>query len=324
MTLELLFKVQHINAVILFLLHVLCGIWDDEVMMIGECSAYLLAYCSILEWVSSWESCGDWDSLKMNGVMEMNEIRRAHTTSLKQRNSQAHADTLTNKHPNGPSQHHLGKKSDDPRKRKKGEQDDLRSSWIVFDSLCWEQQLNASWMLQRGEEGDSKNTVGECFGCMLSQWIRQADRQHAVQSWLSCCWDVGGGKWGGKWGKEVWFKCIPVWRQGLVSGGVDTHSYCSGHMLMRVTGLQEKRREGGREGGRGIRYHKTFHFRIKLSGSETKTQQAQEEVAGRVCPNVEWLDSTVTNSSSICDSDYPLWISLKPESKCMWLRKRVG
>lgn len=40
----------------------------------------------------------------------------------------------------------------------------------------------------------------------------------------------------------MWLKGIPVWRRGgggggVVAGGVDTHSYCSGHMLMRVTGL---------------------------------------------------------------------------------------
>lgn len=36
--------------------------------------------------------------------------------------------------------------------------------------------------------------------------------------------------------KEVALIGIPVWRRG-VAGGTDTHSYCSGHMLMRVTGL---------------------------------------------------------------------------------------
>lgn len=63
----------------------------------------------------------------MNGVMEMNEIQHAHTTSLTQRDSQAHAHarsvahththTHTGTQPNGPSQHHLENKSDDPRKR---------------------------------------------------------------------------------------------------------------------------------------------------------------------------------------------------------------
>lgn len=46
--------------------------------MAEELEAYLLAYCSILEWVSSWESWGDWDSLEMNELMEMNNILHAH------------------------------------------------------------------------------------------------------------------------------------------------------------------------------------------------------------------------------------------------------
>lgn len=69
--------------------------------------------------------------------------------------------------------------------REIGEQDDLRSGWMVFDSRCWDEQLNASRMLQRGEEGDGEETEGEGFiflGCMFSQWMRQAGRQHAVQS----------------------------------------------------------------------------------------------------------------------------------------------
>lgn len=65
---------------------------------------------------------------------------------------------------------------------------------MFFDSLCLDEQLNASWMLQRREEGDGKKTVGECFGCMLGQWLRQAGRQHAVQSWLSCFLEVRGGE----------------------------------------------------------------------------------------------------------------------------------
>lgn len=47
----------------------------------------------------------------------------------------------------------------------------------------------------------------------------------------------GGGK-GREGGREVLSEAIPVWRREVAGGGgVDTHSYCSGHMLMRVTGL---------------------------------------------------------------------------------------
>lgn len=45
---------------------------------------------------------------------------------------------------------------------------------------------------------------------------------------------------------EVSSEYIPLWRRGVVAAGVDTHSYSSGHMLMRVTGLEEKWKEGGR------------------------------------------------------------------------------
>lgn len=46
------------------------------------------------------------------------------------------------------------------------------------------------------------------------------------------------------------------------AGRADTHSYCSGHMLMRVTGLQEKRTEGGRDGRGGEeRHHRKSIFR---------------------------------------------------------------
>lgn len=56
---------------------------------------------------------------------------------------------------------------------------------------------------------------------------------------------------------------------GRRAGGTDTHSYCSGHMLMRVTGLEENR--GGREGGKG---GGDIEGQIL---SRVKTQQAQEE-----------------------------------------------
>lgn len=82
----------------------------------------------------------------------------------------------------------------------------------------------------------------------------------------------------------MWFKGIPVCRQGLVAGSVDTHSYCSGHMLMRVTGLQEKRREGGRERGRGVRYHKTFQGQSH-SAVQNKNKVQEESTS----PNAEWL-----------------------------------
>ncbi len=90
-------------------------------------------------------------------------------------------------------------------------------------------------------------------------------------------------------------KGIPVWRPGAVAGGVDTHSYCSGHMLMRVTGLYENRGEGGREGGKeggGVNVPQNISASKPLSESETKTQQVEEDVEGKVCPAAEWLDST--------------------------------
>lgn len=57
-----------------------------------------------------------------------------------------------------------------------GEQDDLRSRWMDFDSHCWDGQLNASRMLQRGGGGDGEETVGE-FVWLHVQPVDQADRQ---------------------------------------------------------------------------------------------------------------------------------------------------
>lgn len=56
----------------------------------------------------------------------------------------------------------------------------------------------------------------------------------------------------------VLLKLHSVWRRG-----VDTHSYCSGHMLMRVTGLQENR---GKDGGGELRYHTTLNNNQTLQG----------------------------------------------------------
>lgn len=127
----------------------------------------------------------------MNGVMEMN----AHTISLTQRNSQAHAHALTHKRPNGPSQHHLENKSDDPRKRKK-------ESRMIYGVVGW--FLTASAGMSNGilvgcYREEKKVTVGRQWvsvlvACSASGSGRQAGRQHAVQSWLSWCMDLRGGE----------------------------------------------------------------------------------------------------------------------------------
>lgn len=54
---------------------------------------------------------------------------------------------------------------------------------------------------------------------------------------MLCGW--GGGGVGGRGGKVWW-------------SGVYTHSYCSGHMLIRVTGLQEKHTGRSGVGGTGM------------------------------------------------------------------------
>ena len=178
-----------------------CGVGENEMMTWG-CSAYLLAYCSILEWVSSWESWGDWDSLEMNGVMEMNEIQHAHTTSLTQGDSMAHARTHTHTHTHNLmalSQHHLENKSDDPRKRNRRARwstERLDGVWqplLGWASECYSEALERR---RRWRWGDSGWVFLFFFGRVHDQPADQADvqagRQHAVWSRLNWSEDYRG------------------------------------------------------------------------------------------------------------------------------------
>lgn len=63
------------------------------------------------------------------------------------------------------------------------------------------------------------------------QSVDQANRQAGNMQGGHVYAGVG---WAGTGGGGV--KLHSVWRRDD-AGGIDTHSYCSGHMLMRVTGL---------------------------------------------------------------------------------------
>lgn len=84
-----------------------CATGIDE-MLTGDCRAYLLAYCSILEWVSSWESWGVWDSLEnewSNG--DGWDSACSHGLVKTENHEHMHTQAFTHSQPNGPTQLHL-------------------------------------------------------------------------------------------------------------------------------------------------------------------------------------------------------------------------
>lgn len=92
----------------------------------------------------------------------------------------------------------------------------------------------------REEEVTARRKWVSCFfpvACSTSGSGRRVGRKHAVQSWFSWIENFKGEVSEERREQKVSLKSIPVRRRGVVAGGVDTHSYCSGHMLMRVTGL---------------------------------------------------------------------------------------
>lgn len=90
-------------------------------------------------------------------------------------------------------------------------------------------------------------------------------------------------------------KLHSVWRRG-----VDTHSYCSGHMLMRVTGLQENR---GKDGGGELRYHTTLNNNqtLQVEGGGERNLVSNSSVAefNHRMEHIEWSQKYTVNAATL-------------------------